>query len=90
MKHLAFPRFVLFALLAAAASGAAGGDVAAKRNYAHKLQLADLVRVAVFGEDDLTTRARVDSHGHVALPLIGEIAIGGLTVAEAQDAILKA
>ena len=65
-------------------------DAPAKRNYAHHLQLADKVRVAVYQEDDLTTQARVDSHGTVTLPLIGEIKIGGLTVAEAQDAVAKA
>jgi polysaccharide export outer membrane protein len=61
-----------------------------KRNYAHHLQLADRIRVAVYQEDDLTTLARVDSHGHVALPLVGAINVGGLTVTEAQDAIQKA
>jgi len=90
MKTAAFVRFVLFALLAAAASGGADGTAPSKRNYAHKLQLADRVRVAVYQEDDLTTLARIDSHGHVGLPLIGEIAIGGMTVAEAQDTIQKA
>lgn len=90
MNPMAFVRFLLFAVLASASLGAADNSGPSKKNYAHRLQLADRVRIAVYQEDDLTTLARIDSHGHVGLPLIGEIAIGGMTVAEAQDAIQKA
>jgi polysaccharide export outer membrane protein len=62
----------------------------AKKAYIHRLQLADRVRVAIYQEDDLTTLARIDARGMVNLPLIQEIAIGGLTVVEAQQAIEKA
>lgn len=65
-------------------------QVVDKKNYIHTLTLADRVRIAVFQEDDLTNLSRVDARGHVNLPLIGEIAIGGLTVVEAQAAIEKA
>ncbi len=58
-----------------------------KKNFIHTLALADRLRVAVFQEDDLTTLSRIDARGRVNLPLIGEIAIGGMTVAEAQAAI---
>lgn len=61
-----------------------------KKNYIHTLALADRVRIAVFQEDDLTSLSRVDARGRVNLPLIGEIAIGGLTVVEAQAAIENA
>lgn len=61
-----------------------------KKNYVHTLALADLVRIAVFQEDDLTSLRRIDARGYVNLPLIGEIAIGGLTVVEAQAAIERA
>jgi polysaccharide export outer membrane protein len=90
MNPMAFVRFLLFAVLASASLSAADNNGASKKNYAHRLQLADRVRIAVYQEDDLTTLARIDSHGHVGLPLIGEIAIGGMTIAEAQDAIQKA
>lgn len=61
-----------------------------KKNYIHTLALADRVRIAVFQEDDLTSLSRIDARGRVNLPLIGEIAIGGLTVVEAQAAIENA
>ncbi|MFZ5494824.1 MAG: polysaccharide biosynthesis/export family protein [Verrucomicrobiota bacterium] len=65
-------------------------QVADKKNYIHTLALADRVRIAVFQEEDLTTLTRIDARGRVNLPLIGEIAIGGMTVVEAQTAIENA
>jgi polysaccharide export outer membrane protein len=61
-----------------------------KKNYVHALTLADRVRIAVYQEEDLTSMTRIDARGRVNLPLIGEIAIGGLTVVEAQAAIENA
>jgi polysaccharide export outer membrane protein len=61
-----------------------------KKNYIHSLALADRLRVAVYQEDDLTTLTRIDARGRVNLPLIGEIAIGGMTVTQAQTAIENA
>lgn len=61
-----------------------------KRNYIHTLAMADRLRVAVYQEEDLTTLTRVDARGHINLPLLGEIAIGGLTLVEAQAAIENA
>lgn len=70
-----------------AADDASGNE---KKNYVHTLTLADRVRIAVYQEDDLTSMTRIDARGRVNLPLIGEIAIGGLTVVEAQTAIENA
>ena len=61
-----------------------------KRNYIHTLTMADRLRVAVYQEEDLTTLVRVDARGHVNLPLLGEITIGGLTLVEAQTVIENA
>ena len=61
-----------------------------KKNYVHTLALADRVRVVVYQEEDLASLTRIDARGKINLPLIGEIAIGGLTVVEAQSAIENA
>ena len=61
-----------------------------KKNYIHTLALADRIRVAVYQEDDLTSMTRIDARGRINLPLIGEIAVGGMTVVEAQTAIENA
>lgn len=74
---------VLLLLLSCSLHAQVGG----KKNYVHALALADRVRIAVFQEDDLTSLTRIDARGKINLPLIGEIAIGGLTVVEAQTAI---
>lgn len=66
------------------------GEAKANRNYVHRLALADRVRVTVFQEDDLTQVQRIDSRGIINLPLLGEIALGGMTVVEAQAAVENA
>jgi polysaccharide biosynthesis/export protein len=61
-----------------------------KKNYQYNLTLADRVRIAIYQEEDLTTLTRIDARGRVNLPLLGEIAIGGMTVVDAQTAIENA
>ena len=80
--------FLLLAVLPAHAQNASKTD--SKKTYVHTLTLADRLRIAVYQEDDLTTLTRVDARGRVNLPLLGEIAIGGMTVTEAQTAVENA
>ena len=47
----------------------------------------DLLEIDVFQLDELTSRRRVTGEGTITLPLIGEIAIGGLTPHAAESAI---
>ena len=84
-------RFILLclSLLAPVVLRAADNEGEAKKNYIHRLQLADRLRIAVYQEDDLTTQTRIDAHGRINLPLLGEIAVGGLTATEAQEAIQR-
>jgi len=83
---------MLFALatLSPVVRGAPAQADGNKKSYIHTLALADRVRIAVYQEDDLTSVTRIDARGKVNLPLIGEIAIGGLTVVDAQTAIENA
>jgi polysaccharide biosynthesis/export protein len=90
---LSRPLLIIPAVLLLGAALGFGADEtgkAAKKNYVHTLTLADRLRIAVYQEDDLTTLTRVDARGRVNLPLLGEIAIGGLTVTEAQIAVENA
>ena len=84
-------RFILLclSLLAPVLLQAAGNDAEVKKSYIHRLQLADRLRIGVYQEEDLTTQTRIDAHGRINLPLIGEVAVGGLTVAEAQEVIQR-
>ncbi len=56
---------------------------------AHALQIStgDLLDIAVFDTPDLSSKARVDEHGAVTLPLAGAISVSGLTAEQAGLAI---
>lgn len=49
----------------------------------------DVVRISVFQNPDLTTEARISDRGAINFPLIGEVAIGGLTPADAAARIAQ-
>lgn len=52
-----------------------------------KLGPGDLVEIGVFDSPDLTVRARVNSSGTISFPLLGALAVGGLTPEETQKSI---
>ncbi|MBY4598611.1 polysaccharide biosynthesis/export family protein [bacterium BD-1] len=47
----------------------------------------DLLDVEIFGVNDLKRTVRVNSTGHISLPLIGTVPVAGLTAADAQALI---
>jgi polysaccharide biosynthesis/export protein len=49
----------------------------------------DNVRITVFQNPDLTTETRISERGTITFPLIGEVAISGLTPAAAEVRIAK-
>jgi polysaccharide biosynthesis/export protein len=64
-----------FAPLAPAATAPAGSD--------HRIGPDDVLRVQVFGEPELSTdAASVTAAGRIDMPLLGEIAVEGMTAAE--------
>ncbi len=54
---------------------------------AYKITLTDLLRIDIYQEEDLRTMSRVDAKGKINLPLVGEVAVAGLTVSDAQKAV---
>lgn len=82
------PRLLL-AVLSLAAACATLGQVSdsQKKNYVHVLHLADRIRVSVYNEEDLTAVVRINANGRINLPLVLEVAVGGLTLADAQAKI---
>ncbi len=50
----------------------------------YKIGPQDLLEVSVFGLDELNKTVRVSEAGNITLPLLGEIAIGGLTKNELE------
>lgn len=57
---------------------------------AYMLTNTDRVSITIYQEDDLSRIARIDSQGRINLPLVGEVVIAGLKVAEAEGVIEKA
>jgi polysaccharide export outer membrane protein len=51
------------------------------------LQGKDSVQIVIFQEDELNTITRVSPEGMITFPLIGQVHVGGLTVAEASSKI---
>ena len=70
-----------FLLLAGAAS------VSAQARPEHALGPNDTIEVRVFQEPELDTKVTLSQDGKAALPLIGEVAIGGMSTADASKAI---
>ena len=52
-----------------------------------RLGAGDVVRISVYGQNDLGTTARIGNGGEITFPLIGEVKIGGLSTREAENAI---
>lgn len=53
----------------------------------YAIALTDRLRISVYQEDDLSIIARVDAKGCVNLPLVGEVQIAGLSIADAQRVV---
>ena len=58
---------------------------AVSANY--RLSPGDLIYVKVFQEDDICSTLRISEDGTIAFPLIGSVKVGGLTIAQATQAI---
>ena len=61
-----------------------------RRALLYTIAITDSLRVAVFGEDDLSRVSRVDAKGMINLPLIGEVRVFGLTLRDAEQTIASA
>lgn len=84
LTFLLFAAQVLCSLLVHAADTKPPADQSV---LAYKITITDLLRVDIYQEEDLRTIARVDSKGHINLPLISEVVVAGLSVTEAQKAV---
>ena len=53
----------------------------------YRLGTQDRVQVTVFNEPSLSGDFQIDGEGRITLPLIGEVAVRGLTLREAEQAV---
>lgn len=49
----------------------------------------DLLTVSLYGVPDFSTETRVDSRGEISLPMLGPVAVGGLSVEQAEKQIQR-
>ncbi|MBX3687182.1 MAG: polysaccharide export protein EpsE [Rhodocyclaceae bacterium] len=75
----------LGAIAALVLLGLAGPAAAQDAEYA--LGAGDIVRITVFQNPDLTTETRVSENGTVTFPLIGNVELGGQTIAKAEQTV---
>lgn len=47
----------------------------------------DVVKISVFGNDDLSLETRISEAGSISFPLIGEVKVGGLSSGQAENKI---
>jgi len=52
-----------------------------------KLGVGDVLRITVYGQDDLDTVARISKEGRITFPLLGEVTVAGLTNRQAEARI---
>ena len=60
---------------------------APKKSY--RISPGDILTVSVFQEEDLKKEVRVDQSGKVSLPLVGEVALSGLTIQGSTRAVRR-
>ena len=82
LRTLIIATWVAYALPLFAQSDA---DRAAVRHY--RVDVGDLLKIRVFGEEDLTLDARVRSDGLISYPFLGELRIAGLNTSEIERLI---
>jgi len=83
MRHIVI-RLVGLAVIVMVVAGAVTTTYA-ELQQAYRLGSNDVIRVQVFGEDDLSVERAVDGAGTITIPLLGALSVGGRTVQEVQD-----
>lgn len=74
-----------------AKQGGQGGQApAAAPVDEHVLGAGDVIRISVFQNPDLTLETRVSEQGQITYPLVGQLALGGLSVPAAEQRIARA
>lgn len=60
-----------------------------RRSLEYKIGPKDLLEITVFGLDEMNKTVRVSEDGNIALPLIGEIEVEGLTKSELEQKLAR-
>lgn len=80
----------LFAFILTIGFGGAVAPAWAEGSREYRLGPGDLLRIVVFGHEDLSGEFEVKGSGHVSLPLIREVKAQGLTLRQFEQAVTDA
>ncbi|MBN8261083.1 MAG: polysaccharide export protein [Xanthomonadales bacterium] len=75
------------ASLPAPDSASASGAYEGASDY--RIGAQDLLNISVFGVEELTRDVRVNSNGHISLPLVGTVMAGGRTIPELESDLAR-
>lgn len=84
MKHVSFPLLVLLYLVFTARPGLAQTET---RNPSYRIGPRDQIEVRVFEAEELNVTRRVSEEGDINLPLVGNVAVAGLSEGEIAQRI---
>lgn len=88
-RFLALVAIVVTSILMSATASAQEGAPASS-GTPYRLGVDDKVRLVIYGEEQLSGEYVVGSEGAISPPLVGPVAVAGLTVGEAQALITQA
>jgi polysaccharide export outer membrane protein len=75
------------ALAATAVTSATAGHVAEETRREYVVGAGDVLRISVYLTPDLSLDARVSESGMISYPLLGQVAVGGLSILQVEEAI---
>ena len=58
-------------------------------NLVYKLGAGDRLKVTIFNEPDLSGEFEVDGSGSMALPLVGNVSVGGISLRELEELLVN-
>jgi len=85
-------RTIFWAVLLLIAAAGFGQDAPPSQvpvSSEYRIGPRDMIEIKVFGDDKLTTTARVSADGKITFPMIGELEVNGLTAAELEKKIVQ-
>lgn len=88
MRYLA--RLAITLCCAVFATVAFAGKARANGAPEYRLAAGDAIKVQVYQNPDLTLEARVSEAGTISYPLVGSVAVGGMSISNAEKKIAQA
>lgn len=89
-KMISMPNLRRFLLLLASFVLLQGAMAQTQEKNDYRLGAGDAVRITVFQNPDLSVEGRVSENGSISFPLIGNVALGGLSIGAAEKKIADA